>query len=246
MMTLPGLNWIKAGAAICLDLLYPPACLHCEGLVGSGETLCADCRETLPSIEAPYCEICSQPFDGAIDGPFSCANCLEQRFDFECNVSAYRSRGAVRELVHRFKYDGQYYLRKPLGALLCRAMDDVRIRRQPADALVPVPLHPRRRRERGFNQAEVLCRLLSRHTALPVWPALRRVRFTETQTHFAREERRKNLRGAFAARFRWPVNGGHLLLVDDVFTTGSTVQECARVLRLAGAASVRVVTVARA
>lgn len=245
-MMFPGLRWISAGTSSFLDLLYPVFCAGCEGDVESGEVLCHHCQGESAEIAAPFCEVCSQPYDGAIDGPFSCSNCLGDAFDFECAVSPYRSRGPVREMIHRFKYDRQYHLRRPLGVLLCRTMDDERIRRQPADALVPVPLHPRRERDRGFNQAEALCQVLGGHTGLPVWPALRRVRFTETQTHFAREERRHNLRDAFTIHPRRTVTGKHLLLVDDVFTTGSTVQECAKVLRRAGAASVRVVTVARA
>ena len=244
-MIVPELRWVKASAAVFLDLLYPAVCVNCDCPVESGESLCTDCRESASRIEAPFCATCSQPFDGEIDGPFSCANCQDRSFAFECAVSAYRSRGVVRELIHRFKYDKQFHLRRPLSSLLLKAMDDERIRSRPADALVPVPLHPRRRRDRGFNQAEALCRLLSREVSLPVWTALRRVRFTETQTHFAREERKRNLHDAFAMRARWPVAGRHLLLVDDVFTTGSTVNECALVLRRAGAASVRVLTVAR-
>ena len=110
---------------------------------------------------------------------------------------------------------------------------------------MPVPLHPRRERERTFNQATVLARLLARRTARPVWPALRRTRFTATQAALTRTERLANLHGAFTPARRWPVNGAHLLLIDDVFTTGSTVHECARVLLRAGATSVRVLTVTR-
>ena len=245
-MMFSGLRWIDAGTSSLLDLLYPVFCAGCAGDVEGAEVLCPHCQGESTEVAAPFCEVCSQPYDGAIDGPFSCSNCLGELFNFECAVSPYLSRGPVREMIHRFKYDREYHLHRPLGALLCKAMDDERIRRQPADALVPVPLHPRRQRDRGFNQAEALCQALSRHTKLPVWQALRRVRFTETQTHFAREERRHNLRGAFAIRPRRPVGGKHLLLVDDVFTTGSTVHECAGALCDAGAASVRVVTVARA
>jgi competence protein ComFC len=226
-------------------LLYPPTCVQCDVPVAAGEYLCAKCSAEAERIEAPFCARCSEPFSGEIEGAFSCPNCRRRPFAFECAVSAYRGRGLVRELILRFKYQHEYYLRRQLGTWLASALDDERIRRRPADAIVPVPLHPRRQRERGFNQAAALCPLLGTVAGLPTWPALRRVRFTETQTHFSRAERLRNLRGAFAAVARWPVAGAHLLLVDDVFTTGSTVDECARVLRQAGAASVRVVTVAR-
>jgi ComF family protein len=151
----------------------------------------------------------------------------------------------VRDLILRFKYGGHHYLRQALTAWLTEALQDARIKRQPVDALVPVPLHPRRKRERGFNQAQSLCELLSQRAGLPLWPALERVRYTESQTRFSRAERLQNIRGAFRCAAPWPIEDARLLLVDDIFTTGSTVDECARVLRRAGAASVRVLTVAR-
>jgi ComF family protein len=106
-------------------------------------------------------------------------------------------------------------------------------------------LHRARRREREFNQAEVIANLLSRHAAVPVRNAIERIRYTTTQTQLDRHERMENLRGAFRVRHPRDVKDRHLILVDDVFTTGSTVEECARVLRAAGAASVRALTVAR-
>ena len=245
-MTLPTvLRPLTRSLDVFAGLLYPPACVHCEAPVPAGEYLCPACAALTERIQAPFCATCSEPFSGDIEGPFSCPNCRRQHFAFECAVSTFRGRGLVRDLILRFKYQHQYYLRRQLGAWLAASLGDDRIRCRPADAIVPVPLHPRRQRERGFNQAAALCPFLGREAGLPTWPALRRLRLTETQTHFSRGERLRNLRGAFAAVPRWPVGGAHLLLVDDVFTTGSTVDECARVLRQAGAASVRVLTVAR-
>ncbi len=156
-----------------------------------------------------------------------------------------RSTGVVREFIHRFKYDGQHYLRHPLAQWLRAALDDPRLLCPPIDALVPVPLHPRRKREREFNQAEVLAQMTSKECNVPVLNALERIRYTSTQTRLDRQHRMENLRGAFRIRQSSPVRNRNLLLVDDVFTTGSTVEECALVLTQAGAASVRVLTVAR-
>jgi len=114
------------------------------------------------------------------------------------------------------------------------------------DVIVPVPLHPARRRERGFNQAELLARSLSRLTGLPVMLVLERVRYTTTQTAFDRTERMENLRNAFRLRPARNVRGSRVLLVDDVLTTGSTLSECARVLKESGASSVHAATAARA
>lgn len=244
-MNLPGAGWLQAGAEVFVDLLYPVVCAHCGRGGTEGLALCEFCQGEVRAVEEPYCQTCSQPFDGEIDGAFSCVNCREFSFAFDCAVVKHRSQGVVRELIHRFKYDGEYHLRRALFALLREALEDERIRRCPVDAFVPVPLHPRRLRERGFNQADALCQLLSAETSLPTQAALRRVRYTETQTHFAREERGKNMQRAFALGRGQNVAGRHLVVVDDVFTTGATVHECARVLRGAGAASVRVLAVAR-
>lgn len=258
-------GWIRVTAETLGGLFFPRRCLACgadlpeAGEVNAGESaeearwLCAGCREAAGEqrIKLPRCAVCSEPFDGAIAGPFECANCRGQDFAFTCAVAARRSRGLVHELIGRFKYHGEFSLRRPLAGWLGEALADERFsgwdgRPAPA-ALVPVPLFARRGRERGFNQAAVLARLVGRSAGLPVLGnrALRRVRETETQTHLSREERRRNLRGAFVVPHPALVRDRELVLVDDVFTTGSTAHECARTLRAAGAAGVRVIAVAR-
>jgi ComF family protein len=228
-----------------LSLLYPPHCAACGAETPAGVHLCARCAATARRIEAPFCRVCSQPFDGAISAPFTCQNCAERTLHFGCAVAPYRSRGVVREFIHRFKYDREFYLRLPLAEWAAEGLADERLRAQPFDGFVPVPLHHARFREREFNQAEEIARLLSRRTGIPLLKALRRVRYTSTQTVLDRHERMENLRNAFRVRHSPDVLQRHLVLVDDVFTTGSTVDECARVLRQAGAASVRVLTIAR-
>ena len=235
----------SAGGAV-LDLVYPPHCAICLCTTRAGEHLCAACRKDAPAIRAPFCDTCSQPFSGQIDGAFHCPNCRERRFRFSCAVARYQSRGAVRELVHRFKYNGKIYLRNVLVDWLAETLEDPRLQSPPCERLVPVPLHPTRERERGFNQAFLLAEGVAQRSGIPLADCLKRTRYTTTQTIFDREERMENLRGAFRMRQSADVRNLHLLLIDDVLTTGSTVNECARVLRDAGAASVRVATVARA
>lgn len=236
---------LQRAAEALLSLLYPPHCAGCGAGTPAGIHLCEPCAAGVRRIHPPCCQKCSQPFEGCIEGPFTCPNCRDQRFHFECAVAACLSRGLVRELIHRFKYNRAYYLRHPLAALLAETLQDPRIRSQPFDFLVPVPLHPAREREREYNQAEALASLLSRRCATPLLPCLRRLHYTTTQTRLSRRTRRQNLRNAFRVRQTARVSGSRLLLVDDVFTTGSTVEECARLLCEAGAASVRVITVAR-
>jgi ComF family protein len=197
-------------------------------------------------IVPPFCARCSEPFAGAIIGSFVCANCAHRKLYFDAAISAYRSRGIVRRIVLDFKYGRQVHLRHLLARWLCAAINDERIRGHHFDVIVPVPLHRARERERGFNQAALLADLLSAEMSILAKPVLQRVRYTTTQTAFDRAERMENLRGAFRLRKHADVRGLRVLLIDDVLTTGSTVSECARVLKDAGASSVHAVTAARA
>ena len=208
--------------------------------------ICAACLEKTPLVGEVRCEVCSTPFEGQIDGAFTCANCEEHRFHFIRAVATRLYRDTVREVVHEFKYNRKLQVANLLSEWLAEALDDPRLQSPACDRLVPVPLHHVRRRERGFNQALVLARLLSRARGIPVDDCLKRIRYTTSQTGFDRAARMENLRGAFQMRQHHDVRNLNLLLIDDVLTTGSTVDECAKALLKAGAASVRVATVARA
>ena len=228
-----------------VSLFYPPHCAACSNAVDPGESLCARCSETARRVLPPFCAKCSQPFAGAITESFTCANCEDRVLHFDTAVSAYRSRGVVRKVVHNFKYGRQIHLRHLLGRWLAETMDDPRLAGRRFDFIVPVPLHPARKRERGFNQAELLSLALHRHTGLPVQNVLQRTRYTTTQTQFDRSERMENLKGAFRLRRGSNVRDLRMLLVDDVLTTGSTLSECALVLKKAGAISVHAATAVR-
>jgi competence protein ComFC len=228
------------------SLFYPPACVVCSGIVEGLEYLCADCRSRAPRITAPFCAKCSEPFFGAITQTFNCANCEHRTLHFDNAVSAYRSRGLVRKLLHDFKYGGQRHLRYPLAEWLSETLNDPRLRGWRFDMLVPVPLHAARERERGFNQAALLAESLATEVAVPLCPVLERIRYTTTQTAYDRAERMENLQDAFRLRKNRDVRGLRVLLIDDVLTTGSTLSECARTLKAAGAISVHAATAARA
>jgi ComF family protein len=229
-----------------VSLLYPATCTICRKHVRAGEYLCDACDEKILRIAPPFCEKCSEPFEGSINTAFSCANCAHRTIHFTAAVAAYRGRGIVRDVIHEFKYNRQIHLRHLVARWLRAALDDDRLRSQQCDVMVPVPLHPARQRERGFNQASLLAELLSGHTSIPCRPLLKRIRYTTTQTALDRSERMENLHNAFRLRKNADVRGLRVLLIDDVLTTGSTLSECARVLNRAGATSVHAATAARA
>jgi competence protein ComFC len=229
-----------------VSLLYPPLCTICGKSIRAGAYLCDQCETKAVRIVAPFCEKCSEPFEGAITGVFTCANCAHRRIYFDAAVAAYRGRGIVREVIHEFKYGRQIQLRYLVASWLHAALDDGRLFGRQFDLIIPVPLHPTRQRERGFNQATLLAELLGAQTSIPVKPLLERTRYTTTQTALDRSERMENLHNAFRLRKNADVRGLCVLLVDDVLTTGSTLNECARVLKRAGAFSVHAATAARA
>jgi ComF family protein len=180
-----------------------------------------------------------------VDGASACGRCRRGLNPTAAGASLGPYEGSLRTVLHELKYRG----RRRAARRLAEALLDAPAARRllTADAvLVPVPLHPRRRRERGFNQSELLAAALARRTGLRMAPAaLVRRRDTSPQAGLTAAARRANVEGAFAVRQRARVSGRPVVLVDDVLTTGATARGCARVLREAGASEVRVLTVAR-
>src|SRR5438046_6706931 len=234
------------GLRAIVSLLYPPVCTVCATIVAPSDYLCAKCEEKMVRIVPPFCARCSEPFEGAIIGAFTCANCAHRTIHFDAAVAAYRSRGIVRQIVHTFKYGRQTYLRHLVAGWLYAALDDERLRNRRFDIVIPVPLHRTRQRERGFNQASLLAELLSAQISIQSKPLLERIRYTTTQTALDRTERMENLHNAFRLRKNTNVRDLRVLLIDDVLTTGSTLNECARILKCTGAISVHPATAARA
>jgi ComF family protein len=231
-----------------LDWLYPPICEKCGIGLSGGKALCNPCSDLLPRIAPPFCDVCSEHFTGLIDGSFDCPNCKGVSFHFEFARAAMDRSDDILDLVHRLKYGREIHLGAELGRLACLAFADRRlaVALEEKWPLVPVPLHRSRLMERQFNQAEEIARSIAIETGLPISRLLKRTRRTETQTRLSRKQRMENLRGAFAMREPFPENAPpRYLLVDDVFTTGSTVDECARILKKAGAGRIAVLTVMR-
>lgn len=229
-----------------LDILFPPLCHVCRTFIPAAGPLhlCAGCRKAITPISSPHCDLCGMPFGTHGGSDHRCGPCSLAPPRFDAARAAALFDGPVREMIHRFKYDRRIQLARPLGLIAAEPLASWAA--ASSDLIIPVPLHTRRLRQRGFNQAVLLGQVLARQWELPLdRTSLRRIRWTEPQVNLAAAERAANVRGAFAVTPS-RVDGRKIILVDDVFTTGSTVAECARVLKGAGAAEVRAVTVARA
>ena len=229
-----------------LDFIFPPLCHACRSFIpDAGELhICQACRERLAFIKTPLCPICGIPFAGA-GGDHICGECRIHPPHFDSARAHLLYEGAGRDLIHSFKYSYKTHLRRPLGLLLLEGLNEFLLS-QAADLIIPVPLHRTRLRSRGFNQALLLCGVVSARLSVPVLPnGLVRTRPTQPQVDLSAAERKNNVKGAFAVRNPHHVKGGKILLLDDVMTTGSTVDECARELKKSGASEVIVVTVAR-
>ncbi len=217
------------------------------GTLLHGTTCGGRARDGPPTSRLFVCLQCSRPFDGAAPLPGRCPDCQSRNPAFTSAVAAKRTSGVVRELIHCFKYEGGWYLAPTLAGWMEKAWKDPRLADPPPGALIPVPLHRWKEFRRGYNQSLLLARALAPRCRIPVVEALERVRDTGTQTRLHRSERMRNLRGAFRIRPRVEsrIRGIHVVLVDDVLTTGATLDACASVLKRAGAESVRALAVAR-
>ncbi len=232
-------------AVSALDLLLPPRCLACGGLVGEAHSLCTDCWRSVAFITPPLCACCGYPFEFDAGSGALCGACTHDPPPWARARAAFRYDDASRALILAFKYRDRTDAAKAYARWLVRAGNELLTQ---ADVLVPVPLHWSRLFSRRYNQAALLAAGVSKLSGVPhLATALRRRRWTRSQTGLDAEGRRRNVRAAFAvpARQVRRLEGRRIVLVDDVLTTGATVGGCIAALKKAGAASVDVLTLAR-
>lgn len=228
-----------------VDVVFPPVCVQCGGLVEGSRLrqVCGACAPLIHLVKAPHCTTCGSPFFGEVEGERLCPHCDTLRPQFGEGRTVTLFSGPARALVHALKYRQGHHLLEDFEQIL-RASEWVPGFLRDA-LLVPVPLHPRKLRERGYNQSARLAAVLARVAggSTRVEPLLRRVVDTPSQTAFDRQARRANLKNAFALARGASINPrSPYILVDDVFTTGSTLNSCAGVLRRAGAVNLNVIT----
>jgi len=230
-------------------VLLPATCKLCHSVVEDFRlgVVCQSCWDHVKLIEPPLCSTCGYAFPSkAISSAGAlCGACRRGLYRFDVARAWAPFQDSVKEIIHELKYGCHSSLARPLAARLAVAFEAQRDRLQ-ADWLIPVPLHPARKRERGFNQSGEIARHFSHIVGVPLaqhW--LSRPRQTKVQAGLTRRERRQNVRGAFETSKKAEIRGKTILLIDDVFTTGATVNECARILKQSGAAKIAVLTVAR-
>ncbi len=227
-------------------MLYPRRCIGCgTSRPETFRSICWDCWSDASCIEPPFCERCGDPIAGAVDHDFICFTCSAKKPAFDAARSAARYDGVVGEALRLLKYEKALWMAPDMAELL-HACLQAEFSGCTFDWVVPVPLHPIRRRERGYNQSNVLAHELGKRIGCPnKGGLLRRIKPTTTQTHLTASQRLSNVKNAFQSRKEKRLVGQRVLLVDDIMTTGATVNACAKALKKGGAASVHVITVAR-
>lgn len=223
-----------------LDFVLPPHCIVCRTHLSPPQKIICDiCWESLAILPYPFCPNCKSFLEKSL----FCEGCRDQT-----SLGAVRSLGTFddyyQRLIHGFKYQQKTTLGKRLGQTLGERLVEDKIAAR-FDCMIPVPLHPARKRERGFNQSEILASEISEVTDLPMLKkVLKRIKNTKDQTKLSPQERMENVRGAFSLKNPEQIEGKRVILVDDVMTTGATLGECASVLLEAGAKDVVGATIA--
>ncbi|MDX1975350.1 MAG: ComF family protein [Rickettsiales bacterium] len=228
-----------------LDILFPPQCLNCRALVPSHGTLCLTCWNNVTFITDPMCDACGLPFEFDVGPGSLCGECLRELPPYAKARAAFRYDDHSRGMVLRLKYHDQTYLSTIFGPWLAKAGKELLA---DSDVIVPVPLHYWRFVSRRYNQSALLAQQLAKQTQKTLLlDGLKRTRATKAQIGLTREQREKNVRNAFSVphKYQAPIKGKTILLIDDVMTTGSTIESCAKALIKAGAMRVNVLTLSR-
>lgn len=229
-------------------LFFPSTCKICGAFLENvGEkVVCLACLEKLRSRQArSFCIRCGRYFEGENE-PHLCGRCLNTKISFSLHRSCGRYEGNLKDMILLFKYKGYKILGKPLARFVEERLGRDKELWQGVEAIIPVPLHPKRRRARGYNQSYVLAKEISRIKKKDVIKGLVKVKNAPPQTLLDRDSRKKSPKGAYRVHNEEKLKGKILLLVDDVFTTGATLTECCLILKKAGAEEVRGLTLAQA
>jgi ComF family protein len=229
------------------DVIFPPRCLGCAEILypQRGKLFCPICEEKIRFITGDICPTCGTIFPDSPAKSHLCGNCLENEPYFSCARAVFSYETIILDVIHQFKYGNNI----SVGAMLASFMADFSfpdVDFTDYSLIIPVPLHIKRLRQRGFNQSIILAHALAKKWQISVnFSLLRRKKFTLTQTGLHKAERKQNIKGAFEVSDKKNISGKNVILVDDVYTTGATINECAKTLIKAGAQKITVLTLAR-
>ncbi len=234
------IHWLKP----VIDIILPPRCLLCGKAIHSDSSLCADCFSKINFINKPYCKHCGMPLDADIPDGLCCTNCLTAKQNLRLCRSAIKYDEISKRLILNFKFSDHLENKKLLCNWLFMAGED--IFKHGIDVIVPVPLHYARLFKRKYNQSAILAAGLSELCNIPAdYASLKKIRHTTPQIQCSGKQRTQNVKNAFQVVAPQNIKGKRIVLIDDVYTTGSTLNECAKALKKAGAKSVDALTVAR-
>lgn len=228
-----------------LSFLLPPLCIACHRPLSQSHGVCGDCFKTITFIEKPYCILCAFPLEPFELDDVTCAACTTSPFFFDRLRAPFAYDGTIKDLLMRFKHGDGTDLVLFFARSMVRAAGDVL---PDVDWIVPVPLHWGRLIKRGYNQAGILAAAISKITKIPVMPdGLVRQKSTVSMGHLTSQKRRENIHKAFDVRIKWrpKLQNSNVILIDDVMTTGATVNECVKVMKSFGAGRIDVITIAR-
>lgn len=235
---------VGAFAQVALNALFPPQCMACNALVKNHGTVCQECFGQLHFITTPMCAHCGFPFEYDLGEGALCGECIDELPAYDSAYSAFIFDDTSKALLHKLKFEDQIHLARIFADWLMRHMPPVDV-----DMVMPVPLSRKRLFSRRYNQSALVAKQLAKRLEISYQPTmLRRIRHTTPQTGLTRAQRLDNVHGAFAISpaARASLHGKSILLLDDVMTTGATIEACTDALKKAGAGKVHVVTLARA
>lgn len=239
------MNFFQRAASKTLDTLFPPRCFTCGQMVGEHGSLCGECWGEVDFISAPMCHRCGIPFELDVGAEGECMPCLQNPPPFATARAVFRYEGDSRRLITSYKYYDRTLATPMFARWLARAGAD---QLAEMDVIVPVPLHPWRLVQRRYNQSALLAQALGKLCGKAVLAdGLKRSRYTTPQAGLTREQRQENVKDAFAVspKRAAQLTGKSIMLVDDVLTTGATLNACTQVLLKTGARSVSILTLAR-
>lgn len=228
-----------------VDRVLPVRCMACGEVVSDQAGVCATCWGNLTFVESPYCQVCGHPFEHHIEDVGVCAGCLTKHPPYTLARACFVYNEASRGMLLRFKHSDETYLAPYFATWLTRL---IRSNGLHADMVIPVPLHWKRLFSRKYNQAALIASHLADQLNITFDPfVLKRQTWTESQGHLSRKHRKLNVKGAFQVpdNLAYRLSRKRVILVDDVLTTGATIDECAKILKKAGAWEVYVMTVGR-